>query len=44
MNIVEGYGNMKRTAVVTDSNAGILPGEAAEKHIFVLPMPFMIDG
>lgn len=35
---------MKRTAVVTDSNAGILPGEAAEKHIFVLPMPFMIDG
>lgn len=35
---------MKRTAVVTDSNAGILLGEAAEKHIFVLPMPFMIDG
>lgn len=35
---------MKKTAVVTDSNAGILPGEAAEKGIFVLPMPFMIDG
>ena len=35
---------MKKTAVVTDSNAGILPEEAAEKQIFVLPMPFMIDG
>lgn len=35
---------MKKTAIVTDSNAGILPGEAAEKGIFVLPMPFMIDG
>lgn len=35
---------MKKTAVVTDSNSGILPKEAKEKHIFVLPMPFMIDG
>lgn len=35
---------MKKTAVVTDSNSGILPEEAEEKHIFVLPMPFMIDG
>lgn len=35
---------MKKTAVVTDSNAGILPKEAEEKQIFILPMPFMIDG
>ncbi|MDE6952068.1 MAG: DegV family protein [Lachnospiraceae bacterium] len=35
---------MKKTAVVTDSNAGILPEEAAENQIFILPMPFMIDG
>lgn len=36
--------DMKKTAVVTDSNAGILLKEAEEKHIFILPMPFMIDG
>ena len=35
---------MKKTAIVTDSNAGILPAEAQEKGIFLLPMPFMIDG
>ena len=35
---------MKKTAVVTDSNAGFLPEEAKEKQIFILPMPFMIDG
>lgn len=35
---------MKKTAIVIDSNAGILPKEAAEKGIFLLPMPFMIDG
>lgn len=35
---------MSKTAIVTDSNAGILPAEAQEKGIFVLPMPFMIDG
>ena len=35
---------MKKTAVVTDSNTGILPEEAEEKRIFMLPMPFMIDG
>ena len=35
---------MKKTAIVTDSNAGILPEEAEEKQIFMLPMPFMIDG
>lgn len=36
--------DMKKTAVVTDSNAGILLREAEEKEIFILPMPFMIDG
>lgn len=35
---------MKKTAIVTDSNAGILPEEAKEKQIFLLPMPFMIGG
>lgn len=30
-------------AVVTDSNSGILPQEAADRNIFVIPMPFMID-
>lgn len=35
---------MKKTAIVTDSNAVILPDEAAQKGIFILPMPFMIDG
>lgn len=35
---------MKKTAIVTDSNAGILPEEAREKEIYLLPMPFMIDG
>jgi len=35
---------MKKTAVVTDSNAGFIPEEAGRKQIFMLPMPFMIDG
>lgn len=35
---------MKKTAVVTDSNAGIPLEEAEKRHIFILPMPFMIDG
>lgn len=35
---------MKKTAIVTDSNSGILPDEATKKQIFMLPMPFMIDG
>lgn len=33
-----------RVAVVTDSNSGITQKQAAEMGIFVLPMPFMIDG
>lgn len=33
-----------KIAVVTDSNSGITQKQAAEMGIFVLPMPFMIDG
>jgi len=33
-----------KTAIVTDSNSGITQAEAKELGIFVLPMPFMIDG
>lgn len=33
-----------KTAIVTDSNSGITQAEAEELGIFVLPMPFMIDG
>ena len=35
---------MKKVAIVTDSNAGIRQEEAKELGIFVLPMPFTIDG
>ena len=35
---------MKKIAIVTDSNAGILPSEVEGRDIFVLPMPFLIDG
>ncbi len=34
---------MKKIAIVTDSNAGILPAEAEGKGIFVLPMPFLVN-
>ncbi|MCI9047915.1 MAG: DegV family protein [Hungatella sp.] len=33
-----------KVAIVTDSNSGITQAEAKELGIFVLPMPFMIDG
>lgn len=33
-----------RTAVVTDSNSGITQEEGKKFGIFVIPMPFMIDG
>ncbi len=33
-----------KTAVVTDSNSGITQAQGKELGIFVLPMPFMIDG
>ena len=37
-------GTFKRIAVVTDSNSGITQVKAAEMGVYVLPMPFMIDG
>ena len=35
---------MSKVAIVTDSNSGITQREAKERGIFVLPMPFTIDG
>lgn len=37
-------GTFMRIAVVTDSNSGITQVKAAEMGVYVLPMPFMIDG
>lgn len=34
---------MKKVAIVTDSNSGILQSEAEQLGIYVLPMPFYID-
>ena len=33
-----------KVAIMTDTNSGILPYEGAEKGIYVLPMPFIVDG
>ena len=33
-----------RTAIATDSNSGITQEQAAKLGIYVLPMPFMING
>ncbi len=35
--------NIKKIAVVTDSNSGILPDEASSLGIFLVPMPFLIN-
>lgn len=35
---------MKKVAIVTDSNSGITQQQGKEMGIFVLPMPFYIDG
>ena len=35
---------MSKIAVVTDSNSGITQERAKELGIYVLPMPFFIDG
>ncbi|HIU10347.1 MAG TPA: DegV family protein [Candidatus Avidehalobacter gallistercoris] len=35
---------MPKTGIVTDSNSGILPEQAEEMGLFVVPMPFYIDG
>ena len=36
--------NNMKIAIVTDSNSGITQSQAGELGIFVLPMPFMING
>ena len=35
---------MSRTAIITDSNSGITQKQAGEFGIYVVPMPFYIDG
>lgn len=35
---------MKKIAIVTDSNSGITQKEAKELGIYVIPMPFYING
>jgi DegV family protein with EDD domain len=35
---------MSKVAVMTDSNSGITQAEAKELGVYVLPMPFIIDG
>lgn len=35
---------MKKVAVITDSNSGITQEEAGQLGIYVVPMPFIIDG
>ena len=35
---------MSRIAIITDSNSGITQKQGQELGIFVVPMPFMIDG
>lgn len=35
---------LKKIAITTDTNSGMIPGELKERGIFVLPMPFTLDG
>ena len=35
---------MKKIAIMTDTNSGILPYEAEKNGIFMLQMPFIVDG
>ena len=35
---------MSKVAIVTDSNSGITQAEGKELDIFVVPMPFYING
>ena len=35
---------MGNVAIVTDSNSGISQAEAKELGIYVIPMPFLVDG
>ena len=36
--------DFKKIAITTDTNSGMIPGELKERGIFVLPMPFTLDG
>ena len=36
--------SQKKIAVTTDSNSGILPEELKKEGVFVLPMPFLVNG
>lgn len=40
---VKGIATLK-TAIVTDTNSSITPQEAKEMGIYLIPMPFFIDG
>lgn len=35
---------MSKIGIMTDSHSGILEQEAKENHIYVLPMPFLVNG
>ena len=37
-------GQSRNVAVVTDTNSGIMEDEAARLGVFVVPMPFVVDG
>lgn len=41
---IGGYNFMNKTAIVTDSNSGITQAQGKELGIFVVPMPFLING
>lgn len=36
--------DIKKIAITTDTNSGMIPHEQDDKGIFVLPMPFVVDG
>lgn len=36
--------NAKKIAIITDSNSGIFPDEYASQGVFVLPVPFIVNG
>ena len=35
---------MNKIAIVTDSNSGLKPSEVEGRNIYIVPMPFLIDG
>ena len=34
----------KKIAITTDTNSGMVPGDMDDKGVFVLPMPFTLNG